>query len=65
MSTQKRRITFYAGPDLVSALREKAESSGAPIGELVRRAILLSLFADQQSAKDCAAEPKIPTGKQC
>lgn len=40
-------------------LREKSAITGASVGELIRRALRLSFFADQQSAKECAGEPKI------
>lgn len=56
--TTKKRITFYAASDLVDALRDRAERTGAPIGELVRRAIRMSFFADRQSAAESATFSK-------
>ena len=49
MPTQLRRISFYADKSLVELLESESTRTGAPISELVRRAIRLSAFADAQT----------------
>jgi hypothetical protein len=36
----------------IAALEAKAEVNGSPVSEEIRRAVSLSIFADQQSQRD-------------
>lgn len=62
MTTAKKRTTCYLDSDLTALLREKSAVTGAPVGELIRRAIRLSMFADGQSAEQL---PEAVEGEQC
>jgi hypothetical protein len=37
--THKKKISFYADEDLVQKLNEESDRTGAPVGELIRRAV--------------------------
>jgi hypothetical protein len=39
MATTKKRFVFHADPDLAAWLEQKSRETGAPIAELIRRAL--------------------------
>ena len=49
MPTKLRRVSFYADPALLELLKAERSRTGAPLSELIRRAVRLSAFADAQT----------------
>lgn len=49
MSTKLKRVSFYADFTLVELLEAERARTGAPLSELIRRAVRLSAFADAQT----------------
>ncbi len=52
MPTAHKKVIFYAPPDIERWLAEQSAITGAPVGELCRRAIRLAACADAQSGVD-------------
>jgi Ribbon-helix-helix protein, copG family len=51
MTTQKR-VTFYADAQIEGWLSEEAARTGAPVGELIRRAVRLAAFGEAQAQRN-------------
>lgn len=49
MPTTNKKIIFYADPDIVRFLEAENARTGAPISELVRRAVKLLAFGEAQT----------------
>jgi hypothetical protein len=50
--TSKKKVVFYADEDLVNWLSQEALRSGAPQGELCRRAVRLLACAETQTIEN-------------
>jgi hypothetical protein len=50
--TSKKKVVFYADEDLVNWLAQEALRSGAPQGELCRRAVRLLACAETQTIEN-------------
>jgi hypothetical protein len=51
MPSTKVRLSTYAPPELAAACRERAAASDISIGVLIRQALRLLVFADEQALK--------------
>jgi len=57
MATKSKRVVFYADEDLDARLRDERARTGAPIGEIIRRA-LQKLEAQRTQTPVLIARPK-------
>lgn len=49
MATKLRRLTFYADDAIVTYLEAESARTGAPVGELLRRAVRLAQAGEAQT----------------
>ena len=49
--TTKKRLIFYADPEIEAWLKEAQVKTGASQGEIIRRAIRLQIFSEKQTRK--------------
>jgi predicted DNA binding CopG/RHH family protein len=49
--TKSKRMCIALPPELIAALRSRKVHSGIPMSEYLRRALRLSLFADQRTVE--------------
>lgn len=57
----KQRVVFDAEPALVAWLRAESIRSGAPVAELVRRAVRFAAFGEAQTANHRQQQPVLFT----
>ncbi len=64
MPTNKKKVIFYAPPDLVALLDAESERTDVPVAALCRRAIRMSLLADKQATRKATRQPVLFTPQQ-
>jgi hypothetical protein len=62
MATDKTRFVFHAGAYLAEKIKAASAESGAPIAEVIRRALLLQLAGTSRVEKRDHTPVLIPAG---
>jgi hypothetical protein len=60
MATTKKRFVFHAEPELTERIERVSSETGAPVAEVIRRALRNNLFMDSMTPD----QRRIATGHQ-